>query len=155
MRLIHLVTTPQANAYSTALIFFTRQNLVCFVPPRDLLCCCHFSFWVQKCSEKCLTPSEHICMTKKIFKHFSKHFCLFAGYIGFQPMCTSYSPPWQINPFINMDFSPYPSAESPSPFGCLWSASPAKSTIGCLLCLSSYCQLTTAVTHKHKQKQPA
>jgi hypothetical protein len=28
----------------------------------------------------------------KMFKHFSEHFCLFAGYIRFQPMCASFPP---------------------------------------------------------------
>ncbi len=49
-------------------------------------------------------------------------FCLFAGYIRFQPMCASFLLPWQINPFLNIDSSPYSSAASLSPMGCLPSA---------------------------------
>jgi hypothetical protein len=39
------------------------------------------------------------------------------------------SPPRQINPVLNMDSSPYPSAASPSPFSHLLSAPTAKATI--------------------------
>ncbi len=92
-----------------------------------------FHDW-KKCSEKCSSPSEHFCMTK-MFKQFSENFGLFAGYICFQPMCTSFPPLLQRNQFLNMDSSPYSSVAPPSLVSCLPSAPTAKVSI--LSCLSS------------------
>jgi hypothetical protein len=86
-------------------------------------------FWVfaisfhdwKKCSEKCWTPSEHFCMTK-MFKRLSDHFLPFCWVYLIPTYVRQLPPLWQINPFLNMDSSPYSSVASPSPVSCLPSA---------------------------------
>jgi hypothetical protein len=59
-------------------------------------------------------------MVTEMFKHFSEHFFAFLLGIFDSNLCAPASPPpRQINPFLNMDSSPYSSAASPSHCGRL------------------------------------
>jgi hypothetical protein len=117
---------PKADAYrSHNILFFiwlANTLYVHFVPPGNLLGICNFIPQLKNCSEKYSSPSEHFCMTK-MFKHFSEIFLLFCWVYSIPTYVRQLPPPpWQINPFLNMDPSPYSSAVSPSPVSCLPSA---------------------------------
>jgi hypothetical protein len=109
-------------------MYFLPLLCVPFVPPGDLLGICDFISQLKKLFKNV----HHHPNRQKYSNIFQNIFCLFAGYIQFQPMCATF-PPRQINPFLNMDSSSYSSVASPSSVGCLLSAPTVKvSIVSCL-----------------------
>ena len=121
---------PKADAYrSHNILFFiwlANTLYVHFVPPGNLLGICNFIPRLKKCSEKCPSPSDFFLHDKHVQTVFGTCFAFLLGIFN-SNLCVPASPsPWQINPFLNMDSSPYSLAAPPSPVGCL----PTAPTVG-------------------------